>query len=154
MKFLNQLLIILVCAHTVVAQPNLPLELADSLWEVWEDDTRHDTVRLNAIYDYAWDGYLYTQPDSAFYYSQLQYDFAKARNLKTPMANASNTASRMESSGTVDKVNISEFTYELLTDDPDFEFKYRGKIKAKGKGEIEMYFVESSEALTFKTKQV
>jgi class 3 adenylate cyclase/Tfp pilus assembly protein PilF len=52
-----------------------------------------------------------------------------------------NTASRMESSGEVGKVNISESTYELLKDTPDFEFEPRGKIKAKGKGEIEMLFV-------------
>jgi len=52
-----------------------------------------------------------------------------------------NTASRMESSGQVGLVNISQTTYELLKDDPDFAFQSRGQIKAKGKGEIEMYFV-------------
>ncbi len=52
-----------------------------------------------------------------------------------------NTASRMESSGGVGQVNISEATYELLKDDSDFTFESRGKIEAKGKGEIEMYFV-------------
>ncbi|MGB0369001.1 MAG: adenylate/guanylate cyclase domain-containing protein [Flavobacteriales bacterium] len=52
-----------------------------------------------------------------------------------------NTASRMESSGEVGKVNISEATYELLKDDAQFSFESRGKIEAKGKGEMEMYFV-------------
>ncbi|MFP4845059.1 adenylate/guanylate cyclase domain-containing protein [Winogradskyella sp. PE311] len=52
-----------------------------------------------------------------------------------------NTASRMESSGEVDKINISEVTYKLLKDDSDFKFESRGKVKAKGKGEIEMFFV-------------
>jgi class 3 adenylate cyclase/Tfp pilus assembly protein PilF len=52
-----------------------------------------------------------------------------------------NTASRMESNGRVDQVNVSQATYDLLKDDPDFRFKSRGKIEAKGKGEIEMYFV-------------
>jgi class 3 adenylate cyclase/tetratricopeptide (TPR) repeat protein len=52
-----------------------------------------------------------------------------------------NTASRMESSGSVGKVNISQTTYELLEEDADFSFESRGKIEAKGKGEIEMYFV-------------
>ena len=52
-----------------------------------------------------------------------------------------NTASRMESNGEVGKVNISQATYNLLKDDPDFSFESRGKIEAKGKGEIEMYFV-------------
>lgn len=52
-----------------------------------------------------------------------------------------NTASRLESSGQVGLVNISQTTYELLKDDPEFDFQSRGKIVAKGKGEIEMYFV-------------
>lgn len=79
-----------------------------------------------------------------------------------------NTASRMESSGEVGEVNISEATYRLLvvssqllgqaptTDDqqlttnngqratPAFTFIPRGKIQAKGKGEMEMFFVRRS----------
>jgi len=51
-----------------------------------------------------------------------------------------NTASRMESSGEVGRVNISEFTYEIIKD--KFHCTSRGKIKAKNKGEIEMYFVD------------
>lgn len=52
-----------------------------------------------------------------------------------------NTASRMESSGAIGKVNISETTYNLLKDYEEFEFEYRGAIEAKGKGKINMYFV-------------
>ncbi|MBL4587555.1 MAG: tetratricopeptide repeat protein [Flavobacteriales bacterium] len=52
-----------------------------------------------------------------------------------------NTASRMESSGEVGKVNISQATYTLLKDDAAFSFTSRGKVEAKGKGEMEMYFV-------------
>jgi ligand-binding sensor domain-containing protein len=51
-----------------------------------------------------------------------------------------NTASRMESNGQVGKVNVSQTTYDLLKDDPQFSFESRGKIDVKGKGEIEMYF--------------
>lgn len=50
-----------------------------------------------------------------------------------------NTASRMESSGTPGKVNISGSTYELVKN--YFECEYRGKVNAKNKGEIEMYYV-------------
>ncbi|MFY0675523.1 MAG: hypothetical protein JXQ87_19160 [Bacteroidia bacterium] len=53
-----------------------------------------------------------------------------------------NTASRMESHGEVGKVNISEATYELLIDEPDLAFEYRGRIEAKGKGDMQMYFVQ------------
>lgn len=53
-----------------------------------------------------------------------------------------NTASRMESSGQVGKVNISEATHKFLEHQTDLAFESRGKVEAKGKGEIEMYFVE------------
>ncbi len=52
-----------------------------------------------------------------------------------------NIASRMESSGEVGKVNISQSTYEKVKD--EFNCVHRGKIQAKGKGEIDMYFVVS-----------
>ena len=52
-----------------------------------------------------------------------------------------NTASRMESSGEVGQVNISEATYALVKDETGLNFIPRGKVQAKGKGELEMYFV-------------
>jgi class 3 adenylate cyclase len=51
-----------------------------------------------------------------------------------------NLASRMESAGEVDKVNISEATYNLVKD--KFHCTYRGKHEAKNKGRMDMYFVE------------
>jgi adenylate cyclase len=51
-----------------------------------------------------------------------------------------NTASRMESSGEVGRVNISGTTYELVKG--KFNCIYRGKIEAKNKGVIDMYFAE------------
>ncbi|MBK7242036.1 MAG: tetratricopeptide repeat protein [Flavobacteriales bacterium] len=53
-----------------------------------------------------------------------------------------NTASRMESSGEVGQVNISEATHELVKDEPGLSFTSRGKVQTKGKGEMEMYFVK------------
>jgi class 3 adenylate cyclase len=51
-----------------------------------------------------------------------------------------NTASRMESSGAVGRVNISGATWELVKN--HFQCTHRGKVEAKHKGEIDMYFVE------------
>lgn len=51
-----------------------------------------------------------------------------------------NTASRMESSGQIGRVNISGSTYELIKD--KFTCTYRGKVEAKNKGVIDMYFVD------------
>jgi class 3 adenylate cyclase len=53
-----------------------------------------------------------------------------------------NTASRMESSGEVGRVNISQTTYEQIKN--RFDCEYRGEIEAKGKGKIGMYFVKNS----------
>ena len=53
-----------------------------------------------------------------------------------------NTASRMESSGEVGRVNISASTYREVLARPGWVFTPRGKVQAKGKGELEMYFVE------------
>jgi class 3 adenylate cyclase/lipopolysaccharide biosynthesis regulator YciM len=54
-----------------------------------------------------------------------------------------NTASRMESSGEVGKVNISQATYELVEEKKGLSFAKRGKVEVKGKGELDMYFVSS-----------
>lgn len=55
-----------------------------------------------------------------------------------------NTASRMESSGEVGQVNISDATYALVKAEQGLSFTPRGKVYAKGKGEMEMYYVERS----------
>jgi ligand-binding sensor domain-containing protein/class 3 adenylate cyclase len=51
-----------------------------------------------------------------------------------------NIAARMESSGTPDKVNISQSTFELLGG--GFSCSYRGEIEAKNKGKLRMYFID------------
>lgn len=61
-----------------------------------------------------------------------------------------NIASRLESAGEVRRVNISAYTYDLIRNDYDCE--YRGKVTAKGKGEIDMYFVDGPRAATKETR--
>lgn len=53
-----------------------------------------------------------------------------------------NVAARMESNSEPGRVNISEYTYELVRD--EFNCKYRGKIDVKNKGMMKMYFVEGT----------
>ncbi len=50
-----------------------------------------------------------------------------------------NLASRFESASEPGRVNISAYTYDLVQE--EFECEYRGKVDAKGKGAIDMYFV-------------
>lgn len=51
-----------------------------------------------------------------------------------------NTASRMESSGAVNEINISGMTYMLVKE--FFICEYRGRMPVKYKGNIDMYFVK------------
>jgi adenylate cyclase len=82
------ILIILISSlgYSLNAQTNL-----DSLWNIWNDNTQADTNRLKAIDDIAWNGYLFSQPDSAFYFAQMQYDLAEKSGRKKEMAGALNT---------------------------------------------------------------
>ena len=50
-----------------------------------------------------------------------------------------NIASRMESSGAVGQINISEATHRLIEE--NFECEARGKVEAKNKGSLDMFFV-------------
>jgi adenylate cyclase len=63
----------------------------DSLWNIWIDETQADTTRLKAIHTIGLNGNSTLQPDSAFYYSQMEYNFAKAKALKKQMADALST---------------------------------------------------------------
>jgi tetratricopeptide (TPR) repeat protein len=81
---LKKLLFILFFSPLVIfGQTNI-----DSLWNVWEDQSQQDTSRLKALDSFIWEGYLFAQPDSAVYFADLQYDFAKAEDLKSWMAKA------------------------------------------------------------------
>jgi adenylate cyclase len=50
-----------------------------------------------------------------------------------------NIASRMETNSEPGKVNISEYTYKLIKD--FFDCEYRGEIEVKNRGMMKMYFV-------------
>ncbi|HIA36086.1 MAG TPA: tetratricopeptide repeat protein [Flavobacteriales bacterium] len=60
----------------------------DSLWGVWNDTSQTDTKRLSAIHDIAWEGYMFSRPDSAFYYANMQYRLAENLGNKESMASA------------------------------------------------------------------
>jgi class 3 adenylate cyclase len=51
-----------------------------------------------------------------------------------------NTASRMESHGEPNRIQISEATYQLITD--DFKTTLRGPIQVKGMGSLTTWFLE------------
>jgi tetratricopeptide (TPR) repeat protein len=67
-KILFILLLTPLCA---LSQPNI-----DSLLQIWNNTSEVDSVRMEAIRQITYEGYLFSNPDSGFYYSSLMYDFA------------------------------------------------------------------------------
>ena len=53
-----------------------------------------------------------------------------------------NMAARMESTGMVSKIQISQATANLLTKDGKSHWITKGKVKSKGKGKVQTYWVE------------
>jgi len=98
------------------AQTNL-----DSLWSIWNDDTAPDSGRTMAMHDITWDGYLFSQPDSAFFFAQMLYDFASDKELTGEMAWALRTQGvtlflRSEYQKALDYYNQSVKLYEDISD--------------------------------------
>lgn len=77
------LLLYLLILNNLEAQIN-----KDSLLKIWNDNALNDTSRFNALQTLAWDGYLFSLPDSAEYYSKIQYQEASKRNNKKYLASA------------------------------------------------------------------
>ena len=50
-----------------------------------------------------------------------------------------NIAARMESVSKPGPVYVSAYTYDLIRN--EFDYEYRGKVGAKGKGTVDIYFV-------------
>ncbi|HEY0031480.1 MAG TPA: tetratricopeptide repeat protein [Bacteroidia bacterium] len=79
-------LLFFLCSFEGMSQVNI-----DSLWKVWNNTANPDTVRLEAMGIISFDGYIYSNSDSAFYCAQLQYNFAKKCGNKKYQAQALNT---------------------------------------------------------------
>ena len=52
-----------------------------------------------------------------------------------------NTASRMESTGVPGRIQVSEATHEVLSDDSSFVWEERGSVEIKGKGKMKTYLL-------------
>ena len=69
MKLSTLVIILLLCAGTsAYSQTNLPDRQAslDSLYAVWQDETKPDSIRAAAYKDYIWKGFLFSNADTAF----------------------------------------------------------------------------------------
>lgn len=91
MKLLKSFLFLIFSLFMASAQAQNP----DSLFKVWENKRLPDTTRLNAMQQFIFEKHMLTQPDSAFYFAQLQYDFAKKKGHKKQMGEALSTQARV-----------------------------------------------------------
>jgi hypothetical protein len=66
----------------------------------------------------------------------------RKRFLYDLWGDAVNTASRMESQGTPNRIQITRATYELIKD--EFVCEPRGLVSVKGKGEMETWYLVGS----------
>ncbi|PCJ00455.1 MAG: hypothetical protein COB15_02805 [Flavobacteriales bacterium] len=72
-------------------RPNETDKKRDSLYAIWKDGSELDANRMIALDKLAWDVYLFSNPDSAFYYAEKYYNYAKSKGLKRNMASARTT---------------------------------------------------------------
>ena len=80
------LLLLPLCCWLSIA----PASVLDSVMGVWNDTTQPDTNRLKAMQWMIGDSYIFSKPDSAIYYAQMQYELAEVKGQKKYMANALN----------------------------------------------------------------
>src|SRR5688572_16511292 len=62
----------------------------DSLRNIWQNKSLHDTLRKEAIHDLGW-SYINSDPDSAIYYSKLEYNFCMSKKNPIGQSDAMNT---------------------------------------------------------------
>jgi adenylate cyclase len=60
----------------------------DSLWNVWLNAEQEDSIRLDALHSMAREGFLQTNPDSAFHLGELKYEYALEKGLELQRARA------------------------------------------------------------------
>ena len=60
----------------------------DSLWDVWSNVNFEDSSRLSALSEYAYEGVLDSNPDSAYYLAELMLEYATIKGIRVYQANA------------------------------------------------------------------
>ncbi len=82
------LILIIGCSYSLLWAQD---PVKDSLWNVWTNENLSTDDRLDAIGAYTWDYYLFSQPDSGFYFARLEYEFAVLNHDTIYQAEALNT---------------------------------------------------------------
>lgn len=82
--------IIALVALYLIYTPLISQSDRDSLYQIWNDSSQHDTTRLNAAYDLAV-ALRTNNPDSAIWFSEWEYYYASQNQYQSQRARALNT---------------------------------------------------------------
>ena len=85
----KRLLLIFIFCFVLIFNNAFPQNI-DSLWNVYRNTKKPDSVRLEAFNDIAW-SLLYTKPDSSYLLGQEELEIARSKKLKKSETNALNT---------------------------------------------------------------
>ncbi len=53
----------------------------DSLLGVWNDQSQPDSNRVNAYYDYIWQGHLFSNPDTVEVLTKALHQYSQSKNI-------------------------------------------------------------------------
>lgn len=82
------ILIFILCSLKIISYASIN---KDSLWMIWNDESNSDSIRFKSINQLSKQGYIYSNPDSSLYCSDLQFELAIKTGNKKIMADARNT---------------------------------------------------------------
>jgi tetratricopeptide (TPR) repeat protein len=82
-------------------QSSLPKNEYDSLMQIWNSSEANDSLKFLAIHRISWKGFLYTLPDSAFYYAQQRFDYADKLLSKTTDKNKRTTLIKQQAAAKI-----------------------------------------------------
>jgi serine phosphatase RsbU (regulator of sigma subunit) len=77
------IIVLISYSASIFGQSNL-----DSLWRVWDNIELTDTTRVNALDQFIWKGYVYNNPDSAIFFSNIAEEFSLKNKIKKGQINA------------------------------------------------------------------
>jgi hypothetical protein len=81
------LLIIIISFSGICANAQTDL---DYLYSMWQDEAQTDSIRIIAYNHYIWNGFLFSNPDSAFKLAKVLADFAQEKQYPRGKAIAYN----------------------------------------------------------------
>jgi CHAT domain-containing protein/Tfp pilus assembly protein PilF len=89
-KTFKFIFLLIILSSTIVgnSQSTISKHQQDSLMRVWENPIQPAIFRIDALERIANDLFLFSQPDSAFHYGKILYDFAINKNYKKEAAYA------------------------------------------------------------------